>query len=189
MGRNGGFMDFLTESNMWLLYLGLFIAPFVQEDSAVIGAASLSVTRPDQSLPIFAVILAGLITSDSWKYWLGWAAKHHVWARKYGEKERVLKLKSAVLGNSVKTLVAVRFLPFARIPTYLATGFFGVPYIKYWLSIAFSGFLYVTTIFCAFHVLGEIMGEKLKTYMPFVAVGLLVTVVLGYLIIRKIKKI
>lgn len=181
-------MDFLTESNMWLLYLGLFIAPFVQEDSAVIGAASLSITKSDHWISIFAVILAGLITSDSWKYWLGWAAKHHKWARKYGEKERVLKLKNAVLGNSVKTLIAVRFLPFARIPTYLATGFFGVPYIKYWCSIAFSAFLYVTAIFSAFHVLGEIMGEKLKTYMPFVALGILVFGLLGLFIASKTKK-
>ncbi len=181
-------MDFLTESNMWLLYLGLFIGPFVQEDSAVIGAASLSITKSDHWISIFAVVLAGLITSDSWKYWLGWAAKHHKWASKYAKNERMLKLKDAVLDHSIKTLIAVRFLPFARIPTYLATGFFGVPYIKYWCSIAFSAFLYVITIFCAFHILGEILGEKLKTYMPFVAVGILITVLLSLFIRKKFKK-
>ncbi len=181
-------MDFLAESNMWLLYLGLFIAPFVQEDTAVIGAASLSVSKSDHWISIFAVILVGLIASDSWKYWLGWAANHHKWAKKYADNERVLKLKRAVLSNSVKTLIAVRFLPLARIPTYLATGFFGVPYPKYWLSIAFSAFLYVSLIFCAFHMLGEIMGEKLKTYMPFVAIGILVVLGIGFLIYRSRKK-
>ncbi|MBL4871756.1 MAG: VTT domain-containing protein [Robiginitomaculum sp.] len=187
--KNGVFMEFIGESNMYLLYIGLFLAPFVQEDSAVIGAASLSISRSDHWISIFAVILIGLIASDSWKYWLGWAGKHHKWAKKYTQNERVQKLKHVIINNSVKTLIAVRFLPLARIPTYLATGFFGVPYLKYWLSIAVSALIYVTVIFCAFHVLGEIMGEKLKTYMPFFAVGILIATLIGYFIYRKTKKL
>ena len=180
-------MDFLPEGNMLLLYIGLFIAPFVQEDTAVVGAASLSVSNSDHWMTIFAVILAGLITSDSWKYWLGWAAKHHSWAKKYAERDRVLKLKRAVTSHSVKTLIAVRFLPMARIPTYLATGFFGVPYIKYWCSIAISATMYVSIIFAAFHLLGEVMGEKLKTYMPLVGLSVVVLII-AILIGRKLLK-
>ena len=165
-------MDFVPEGSMWLLYLGLFIGPFVQEDAAVIGAASLSLSESNHWISIFGFILAGLIASDSWKYWLGWAAKHHKWAKKYAERDSVMKMRDAVLSNSVKTLLAVRFIPLARVPTYLATGFFGVPYFKYWLSIAFSALLYVTIIFTAFHLLGEIMGDHLKTYAPFAALAI-----------------
>ncbi|PHR94031.1 MAG: hypothetical protein COA69_00090 [Robiginitomaculum sp.] len=164
-------MDFIADSNMWLLYTGLFIAPFVQEDTAVIGAAGLSVSHSDHWMSIFAMILIGLIASDSWKYGLGWAARHHKWAKKYADHERVRKLRSSVINHSAKTLIAVRFLPLARIPTYLAAGFFGVPYHKYWLSIAFSAVVYVSIIFASFHILGEIIGEQLKTYMPLVALG------------------
>jgi len=178
-------MDLIPEGSMWLLYLGLFIGPFVQEDTAVIGAASLSLATNQPWLPIYIAVLAGLITSDSWKYWLGWAAKHHDWAKKFGQRERVTKMKHAVLNNAVKTLVTVRFLPMARIPTYLATGFFGVPYYKYWLSIAFSGFLFVSTFFLAFHLLGELVGEQIKKYLPFVAVGLVVTVLVVVFVRRR----
>jgi membrane protein DedA with SNARE-associated domain len=165
-------MDFVPEGSMWLLYLGLFLAPFVQEDSAVIGAASLSLSESNHWITIFGTILAGLIASDSWKYWLGWAAKHHKWAKKYAQKDRVIKMKKSVLENSFKTLVVVRFLPMARIPTYLATGFFGVKYYKYWCSIAFSALLYVSAFFLTFHLLGEIVGKNLKTYLPLVALGI-----------------
>ena len=165
-------MDFVPEGSMWLLYLGLFIGPFVQEDAAVLGAASLSLSESNHWISIFAFILAGLIASDSWKYWLGWAAKHHKWATKYGEKDSVQKMRKGVVSNSAKTLIAVRFIPLARVPTYLATGFFGVSYLKYWLSIAFSAALYVTLIFTSFHLLGEIMGEHLKTYAPFAALAI-----------------
>ncbi len=177
-------MDFIPEGSMWLVYLALFIGPFVQEDTAVIGAARLSLSASHPWLAVYVAVLAGLITSDSWKYWLGWAAKHHGWAKKFAERERVTKMKHAVLNNAVKTLVTVRFLPMARIPTYLATGFFGVNYLKYWLSIAFSGFLYVSVIFTAFHLLGEVLGERLKSYIPFVAVGWVVTL-LGVLFLQK----
>ncbi len=177
-------MDFIPEGSMWLVYLGLFIGPFVQEDTAVIGAASLSLATNQPWLPIYVAVLAGLITSDSWKYWLGWAAKHHDWAKKFGQRQRVTKMKHAVLNNAVKTLITVRFLPMARIPTYLATGFFGVPYYKYWLSIAFSGFLYVSMFFLTFHLLGELVGAQMKKYLPFVAISLVVTV-LGVLFLKR----
>jgi len=181
-------MDFVPEGSMWLLYLGLFIGPFVQEDTAVLGAASLSVSESNHWISIFGFVLAGLIASDSWKYWLGWAAKHHQWARKYAERESVMKMKAGVLGNAVKTLIAVRFIPLARVPTYLATGFFGVPYIKYWLSIAFSGTLYTVIIFTGFHLLGEIMGEHLKTYSPFIALGIAICLLIFIFVKMKRSK-
>lgn len=179
-------MDFVPEGSMWLLYLGLFVGPFVQEDAAVLGAASLSLSESNHWMSIFAFILAGLIASDSWKYWLGWAAKHHKWAKKYGERKNVQKMRKGVVSNSAKTLIAVRFIPLARVPTYLATGFFGVPYIKYWLSIAFSSVLYVTLIFTGFHLLGEIMGEHLKTYAPFVALG--IAAIFASIVVVKYRK-
>ena len=175
-------MDFVPEGSMWLLYLGLFIGPFVQEDAAVIGAASLSVSESNHWISIFAFVLAGLIASDSWKYWLGWAAKHHKWAKKYAERDSVMKMKAAVRGNIVKTLLAVRFIPLARVPTYLAAGFFDVPYLKYWLSIAASAILYTTVIFTGFHLLGEVMGERLKDYTPFIAMGIAGTLITSILV-------
>ena len=179
--------NMLTSDNVWLLYLCLFIAPFIQEDSAVIGAAGLSLGQMAPWQGIFAAILLGLIASDSWKYWLGWAAKSHEWARKYAARARITRMRDAVREHAVKTLIAVRFLPFARIPTYIACGFFDVAYLRYWLAIAFSAFLYITAFFLAFHILGEIAGENLKTYMAIGTSGLLIAVVLGMLIMRKVK--
>ena len=184
-----GLINLFPAGSIWLLVIPLIIGPFIQEDTAVLYAASLSVTRSEDWMVIFAAILCGLILSDSWKYWLGWAAKHHDWAKKFAQKDRVVKMKRAVLDHSGKTLFAVRFLPMARIPTYLATGFFGVSYVKYMISIAISALAFVTVIFTAFHILGEILGEKLKTYMPLVALGIAVLVILGIVIAhRKMMK-
>ncbi len=181
-------MDIFSEGSIWLVYLILFIGPFVQEDTAVIGAASLSVARPEDRVFIFLAILAGLITSDSWKYWLGWAAKHHVWARKFAERDGVVAMRDRVKSHAAKTLIAVRFLPMVRIPTYLACGFFGVRYIRYWLSIAFSAFLYISMFFLVFNLLGEIAGERLKTFLPFIAIGLVLTLFAVLFFLKRIKR-
>lgn len=167
-------MDFITQDNLWLLYLGLFIGPFVQEDTAVITAASLSITETAPWPFIYLSILAGLIASDSWKYWPGWAAARYERFAKYGQKPKVLSVKDKVTSNAAKTLIAVRFLPMARIPTYLACGFFNVKYIIYWLSIAFSAFLYVSMFFIAFNILGEVAGDHLKYWIPRIAIPLVV---------------
>lgn len=46
----------------WYLYLGIFIGPFVQEDAAVIAAATLCASDPQHFPVIFFVILTGLFS-------------------------------------------------------------------------------------------------------------------------------
>ena len=41
----------------WLLYLGIFVGPFVQEDAAVIAAATLSAHDSQHFPVVFFVIL------------------------------------------------------------------------------------------------------------------------------------
>ncbi len=179
--------DLLSSDNIWLLYLCLIIGPFIQEDTAVIGAAGLSLGAMAPWQGIFAAIFIGLVASDSWKYWLGWAAKRHQWAKKYAARERITKMRDAVREHAVKTLIVVRFLPFARIPTYVACGFFGISYLRYWIAITISAFLYITAFFLVFHILGELVGEHLKAYMAMGATGLLVFIILTMLAIRMLK--
>jgi len=45
----------------WLLYLGIALGPFVQEDAAVLAAATLSASDPQHFPNVFIFILIGLI--------------------------------------------------------------------------------------------------------------------------------
>lgn len=45
----------------WYLYLGIFITPFIQEDTAVIAAATLSVSDSRHFPVVFFVILLGFL--------------------------------------------------------------------------------------------------------------------------------
>ena len=176
-------MDWLPASLQDLIYLGLFIGPFVQEDAAVLAAATLSVNGTRPTLLIYLVILAGLIASDLWKYWIGWAALRYPKARAFAERKHAVDLGDKVNRHLALTLIAARFVPLSRIPAYIACGFFKVSYWRYCLYISFTAFLYVSAVFLVCHLLGEVMGEKLRWLIPIVGFSFLI----GYLGYRYVR--
>ena len=177
-------MEDLLHSNAWLIYLCSVIAPFIQEDIAVIGAVSAIISKVGHPIGLFVSISVGLIMSDLWKYWLGRAAITQDWARKYSEKPAVHKAREKLDKNMFKTIFVSRFLPGARIPLYIAAGFFKLPFSKFAASICITAIFYIGLIYFIFLGLGEIAGERLKTYLPLVAL----TGIILFLIFKWIKK-
>ena len=172
-------MDMFPDSYPLLVYISVFFGPFVQEDAAVFAAAGLAANGVRQTIPLFLTILAGLILSDIWKYWIGWAALKNPKARAYAEREQVVTMSDKVRSNLIKTLLVGRFVPLARIPTYVACGYLRIPYWKFCLGIAFTAILYVAAVFTLVHFLGQIMGEQLKWVLPILA--LVVLAIIGLL--------
>lgn len=172
-----GFMDFNPENlflmSGWTLYVLIFLTPFIQEDAAVIGAATASISGAGEPYLIFATVLAGLTASDIWKYWLGWAARRYEWAHKFAEKPGVSVAGKLVDEELVKTLFTARFVPGTRIPTYLACGFFLTPYVRFVLWVMATATVYVMIMFALFHLVGEVAGEKAKLWLPLIAVAVL----------------
>jgi len=164
----------------WALYLAIFALPFIQEDVAVIAAATASLANVEPVVAIFAVILAGLTASDVWKYWLGYAARSRSWAHKFAEKKGVSVAGDLVRTELAKTLYVARFVPGTRIPTYIACGFFQTPYAKFVALVVLTAFTYVAISFALFHSVGAIAGEQAKYWLPIMAV----TLIGGYVLYR-----
>ena len=154
----------------WLLYLGIFLGPFVQEDAAVIAAASLSAANAVHFPVIFFVILAGLFLSDIWKYWIGRAAHTSARARTYAEREHVMEFRDKVKRNLIITLMTARFLPLARVPIYVACGYFKVSYLKFCAFIFLTALVYCIVIFGLCHGLGELFDDRIEYIMSSLAV-------------------
>ena len=177
-------MDMLNQALAaypWGIYLCLVLGPFFQEDAAVIAAASASSIGLGDPLLLYASLIAGLSASDLWKYWAGRAALTQGWAHKFARRPGVQAARSKVLGNLAHTLMVVRFIPGTRIPTYLAAGFFKVPFGRFAFWVVLSGMLYGAITFGLFHFLGEVGGKKAKAVIPLVAIALLViTLVVKY---------
>lgn len=159
----------------WILYLGIFFGPFVQEDAAVITAATLSAADGSHFPVIFFVILAGLFASDIWKYWIGYAAHTSPRARRYAEREHVLAFRGKVRRNLFMTLLTARFVPLARVPVYVACGYFKVSYPKFCLFIFFTALPYCLLIFALCYGLGEVFGDRIE--MILVSIGAVVATI------------
>lgn len=171
----------------WILYLGVFFGPFVQEDAAVIGAASLSAANADHFPVIFFVILFGLFVSDIWKYWIGRAAHTSSRARAYAEREHVLEFRGKVKRNLLMTLMTARFLPLARVPVYVACGYFKVSYIRFCAMIFLTALCYCAVIFGLCHGLGELFEDRIELIIATLGGTMLTIALLAYFVRKKRK--
>ena len=161
----------------WLLYLTILALPFLQEDAAVIGAATASLAGAAPTEFIVVAIMTGLVCSDAWKYWLGRFARRHHWAHKFAEKPGVSVAGDLVRKEFIQTMLTARFVPGTRIPTYVACGFFKAEYLRYVLVLILTAALYVGLTFSLFHTVGAVAGEQAKFWLPAIAIGLLVVYV------------
>lgn len=162
----------------WVLYLTIFALPFIQEDAAVIGAATASLAGAGQTSLILVAILLGLLGSDAWKYWMGRLARRYQWAHKFAEKPGVSVAGDLVRKEFIQTMLTARFVPGTRIPTYIACGFFKAHYGKYIFVLGMTAVLYVALVFGLFHSVGAVAGEKAKFWLPVIAVAMLATYIL-----------
>ena len=177
----------MPDTPLWLIYAAIFFGPFVQEDAAVFSAASYSATVPNDWVKVFFIIWIGLCLSDLWKYWVGWAALRHPKARKFAEKDKVLAFKQKIESHAFISLIGVRFMPLARVPAYIACGFFKVPYFIFSAAIIISAFLYCSAIFAVCHLLGEVFEDKLKYMLPAIALSLITLFLFGQWIYKRLN--
>lgn len=169
----GLFPEDIAQLTGWALYLAIFLLPFIQEDAAVIGAATASIMGLAPTSFLVAAILSGLIASDAWKYWIGRLARRYAWAHKFAEKPGVSVAGDLVRKEFLQTMLTARFVPGTRIPTYVACGFFKANYGKYLLVLMITAAMYVAIMFTLFHVGGAVAGERAKVWLPILSVTLL----------------
>lgn len=168
--------DFFS-SNLWSVYLIAMVMPFVQEDTAVIGAASSAAAAQGQSAFLLLATWAGLVVSDGWKYWAGRLAHKIPMAARFTADPRVIAAREKVLTRLGVALIVSRFVPGTRIPLNVACGLFRVSFVRFILLIMLSAALYLGAAFAVFSTLGVIVGEQVRSAIPFVVVPLVLIMV------------
>lgn len=167
------------------LYLCFFFLPFLQEDVSILGAASACASGLGDPFLGFLFTGAGLTASACLKYGLGRAATNREWAKKYAQNPKILKAGDNVKSNLGKSLYMARFVSAVRLPFYIGAGFFSVSFTKFLFFVATSAALYLTIAFGLFHIFGEIAGDKMKIYLPILALVFLVF----YFVFSKLKTV
>jgi membrane protein DedA with SNARE-associated domain len=180
-----GITDFFA-LNPWSVYLIAMVGPFVQEDTAVIGAASSAVAGHASTALLLLATWVGLVVSDGWKYWAGRFAYRLPWAARIAANPRVIAAHDKVAKRLGLALILARFVPGTRIPLNVACGLFRVPFVRFISLIMLSAALYLGLAFAAFTALGVLVGEQVRSAIPFVVIPI-VLILMTVLWMRKPK--
>lgn len=161
----------LMADNLWAVYLGLLIAPFVQEDAAVIGAASLAASQPAMAPAVLLIAWLGLSASDLWKYGIGAAARRQAWAQRFAERPSVQSAGGVVRSKLGSAIFAARFVPGTRIALYIAAGYFQAPFPRFTVFIVASAAMLLLCLFAIFWALGDLVGDRAVLYVSVAALS------------------
>ncbi|NNU17012.1 hypothetical protein HK107_11840 [Parvularcula sp. ZS-1/3] len=177
------------QGHLWAVYLGIFFGPFVQEDAAVIGGASLAAAgMVGQPLAVLIVLLAGLSVSDLWKYWIGAAARTHPWARKQAEGPRVRKAGELCRNRLGQAVFVARFVPGTRIALYIAAGYFKAPFPRFAVFIVASAILLIGAVYLLLKLLGELIGDRAIFIVSLGMLSVLAVFILAKVIASRLSR-
>jgi membrane protein DedA with SNARE-associated domain len=172
-------LDQFFNNAVWAAYAGAFIGPFVQEDAAILGAASAAMAPQLKAGGMFAAVLSGLIVSDTWKYWAGRLAHRSQRASRWVADPRVQTARERVVRRLGLTLLVARFVPGTRIPLYVACGVFKAPFLRFFIYVSASATIYVSLAFFLLSKVDAMLGARVRMAAPFVVLAL-VLVILGF---------
>ena len=169
-----------------LLPGAIIVSTFILEDAATV---LVGVMAADGTLPApvgLASLYAGIVLGDFGLYLLGRLTVSHSWARRHVSHERLDPLRGLLQSQLIAAVVCTRFLPGARLPTYMACGLFGVSFSRFALSVVIATAVWTSLLFSASYVFGEFTTEWLGVWRwPASLLILAVALLAGRLAVRR----
>ncbi|HKJ42307.1 MAG TPA: VTT domain-containing protein [Sunxiuqinia sp.] len=153
----------------------LFFMTFLHEDAAILAAAFL---RVEEGMPwglAYTSIISGVIAGDFIIYGLGHFAQKNAWLRSKIIGPKVEKIKLWLETHLVQGLLLCRITPGLLFPTFVACGWFKIPFKKFALITITSGVLYSSAVLTLIIVFGDLV----LVHLDYWAWGILFVVVLA----------
>lgn len=173
-------------SNPFLIFVGIVLASFILEDAAAVIAA-LVVADGHVSMPLALFSLfCGIALGDLGLFWLGRFAARHPWARRWIKTDRAQGMQNWLSNRLFTAVVSVRFVPGARLPTYTACGFLGMPFMRFAFAVVLATIIWTSFLFT--FALGA--GKVIMTYFgawrwPAAIALVVILVVIGQILARR----
>ena len=145
---------------------GFFLATFVLEDVAAVGAGLLLASGGIAWPAAFAACFLGIWLGDAGLYALaryagrGWFERSSL--KKFSAK--VARSERWFAGRGTRILIFSRIVPGARLPTYLAAGFLRVPWPRFLLVTGTAASVWTLAILWLTQMLGAQIVHWLNAY-------------------------
>src|SRR5882724_1975800 len=137
----------------------IVLLSFISEDAATISSALSLFGGPINWQLGFAACFAGIWVGDLGLYSLarcfGTPILKSRWIARFADAEAIEWCQTRFNDHASLTLLASRFVPGTRLPTYLAAGLLSMPVTRFALVTAFGALLWIGGIFIIAKLLGS----------------------------------
>lgn len=134
-------------SNPLLVFFGIVLSSFILEDAAAVLSA-LVVADGHVSMPLaLGSLFVGIALGDLGLFWAGRFAARHPWAQRFVKTDRAKGMQDWLNTRLIAAVISVRFLPGARLPTYTACGFLGMPFLRFALAVIVATLIWTSLLF------------------------------------------
>jgi membrane protein DedA with SNARE-associated domain len=161
----------------------IVLLSFISEDAATISS-SLSLFGGPITWPLgFAACFAGIWLGDLGLYSLarcfGKPILKSRWIARFADATAIERCQIKFNNHASLTLLASRFVPGTRLPTYLAAGLLSMPLTKFAAVTAFGALVWIGGIFIIAKLLGSQTLIRLSFVHSKIAVIIFTAVVIG----------
>lgn len=160
----------------WLKHcIVIFFMTFLHEDAAILAAAF---SRVEHGMPLvlaYSSVYLGIVIGDIFIYGLGHFAQKNKWLRSKIIGPTVEKTRLWLEKHLVRVLILCRITPGLLFPTFVACGWFKIPFGRFALVSILSGAVYSSIVLTVIILFGDLVLK----HFDYWAWGLLVAVVVA----------
>lgn len=151
--------------------IAIVIGTFILEDATMVAVGVMAADRK-VSVALGLVSLAtGIALGDFGLYGIGRLATKSRHIRLWLEAERLAPLRSWLNEQLYVTVATTRFLPGLRLPTYLACGFFAVPFRRFAVPVLSATVVWCALLFTCAYLFGVYTMQWLGVWRWPIALG------------------
>ncbi len=156
----------------------IFFLTFIHEDAAILAAGFSKVEHGLPLLFAYVPVYLGIVAGDVVIYWLGRLAQSNRWLRTKIIGPKVERVKSWLNTHLVRVLVVCRLTPGLLFPTFVACGWFKVPFWRFATVSIVAGAVYSSIVL----TIVILFGEVVLFHLGYWAWGTLALLVVGFAI-------
>ena len=165
---------FTPEYLLWLEHcVVIFFMTFLHEDAAILAAAFSTV---EHKLPVwmaYVSVYLGIVTGDILIYGLGHFAQKNRWLRSKIIGPKVERIRLWLETHLVRVLILCRITPGLLFPTFVACGWFRIPFFRFATVSILAGAVYSSVVLTLVVLFGDLVLNHLG-YWAWGALALLV---------------
>ncbi|MGQ9620761.1 MAG: DedA family protein, partial [Bacteroidales bacterium] len=169
---------------LWLKEtVAIFFLTFLHEDAAIVAAGFAKVERGLPLLYAYLPVYIGIVAGDVLIYGMGRLAQTNRWLRSKIIGPKVEKVKSWLEIHLVRVLVVCRLTPGLLFPTFVACGWFRIPFWRFAAVSIMAGAVYSSIIL----TMVILFGDLVLYHLGYWSWGILTAVVIIFAVRNSFK--